>query len=59
MNIDVLCLKIKYNCNKFLEKVAVTHIDIELDADFENEKLKGFVDLSITKIDESCDHIVW
>ncbi|XP_026811810.1 leukotriene A-4 hydrolase [Rhopalosiphum maidis] len=40
------------------EKVAVTHIDIELTADFENEKLKGFVDLSITKIDESCDHII-
>lgn len=33
-------------------------MNIELLADFENEKLKGFVDLSITKIDESCDHIV-
>lgn len=55
----LLCFIIKYNYNYFLEKVAVTHIDIELAADFKNEKLKGFVDLSITKIDESCDHIVW
>jgi len=50
--------KLKYNYNYFIEKVAVTHIDIELAADFKNEKLKGFVDLSITKIDDSCDHIV-
>lgn len=53
------CLKIKYNFIYFLEKVAVHHIDIQLVADFQNEKLKGFVDLSITKIDESYDHIVW
>lgn len=50
------CLKIKLYY--FLEKVAVHHIDIQLAADFQNEKLKGFVDLSINKIDESYDHIV-
>lgn len=43
----------------FIEKVAVSHIDINLAADFKNEKLKGFVDLSITKVDDSCEHIVW
>lgn len=42
-----------------LDKVAINHIDIELTADFNNEKLKGFVDLSVTKIDESCNYIVW
>lgn len=52
----VLFLKTKFN---FSEKVAVTHIDLELEADFENENLKGFVDLSVTKIDETYDHIVW
>ncbi|VVC29461.1 Peptidase M1, leukotriene A4 hydrolase/aminopeptidase C-terminal,Armadillo-type [Cinara cedri] len=40
------------------EKVAVSHIHLELTADFKNEKLKGFVDLSIIKNDESCDHII-
>lgn len=32
---------------------------MELAADFENKKLKGFVDLSIIKIDASCNYIVW
>jgi len=31
---------------------------MELAADFENKKLRGFVDLSIIKFDETCDYIV-
>lgn len=54
-----LCLKINDHYINVLEKVAISHIDIELVADFKNEKLKGFVDLNITKIDENCDRIVW
>lgn len=57
--INVLCLKVNNIYNNFFEEVVVTHIDIELAADFENDKLKVFADLSITKIDESCDCIVW
>lgn len=52
------CVKIKYNYTNFSEKVAVNHIHIELTADFENTKLTGFVDLSLIKKDETCDHIV-
>lgn len=55
----VLCVKIKCNYTNFSEKVAVNHIHIELAADFENTKLTGFVDLSLIKMDETCDHIVW
>ncbi|KAF0747621.1 leukotriene A-4 hydrolase [Aphis craccivora] len=41
-----------------VKKVVVTHIDKELATDFENDTLQVFVDLSITKIDESCDYII-
>ncbi|XP_050524894.1 leukotriene A-4 hydrolase [Daktulosphaira vitifoliae] len=40
------------------ERVAVSHINLELEVDFTNEKLKGFVDLSINKIDEQCNQII-